>query len=198
MQEAEEILKLRQLLQDDVDRDTVVGPAAAVAPDASATDIQDPPTPLGAPPNITIVNTPLELRKALKNGAVDIEIRSHMDMRSLKLDSNPMIQGVETAINRKKLALLYAQQPLRSIRVRCHHLQGFPGPHGHSAWPAVGVPLLSLHQITRDAQLVVEVYVCQISLKFVATLSRVCQCQAMYWQSPSPKPTGFLLDWFCH
>lgn len=70
-----------------------------------------------APANITVVNTAPELQQAMLNDAVDIEIRSHLDMRLLKRLNNPAIVGPTEDDASKKLALLYASTPLRSIRV---------------------------------------------------------------------------------
>lgn len=121
VQEGDEFMRMRQLLQEATDQATAAPPSEATMdpPPGSVRQSVRPhaPTPLGAPANITVVNTPQELQRALGNGAVDVEIRSHMDMRSLSLAANPLIRGVETAVNPKRLALLYSGNPLRSIRV---------------------------------------------------------------------------------
>eukprot|EP00892_Ulva_mutabilis_P000954 jgi/Ulvmu1/1085/UM106_0001.1 len=77
------------------------------------------PLQAAAPPNITVVRTAAELQQASLSGAMDIEIRTHIDMRSLELALNPMIQGAESLTNPRRLALLYASLPLRSIRGNC-------------------------------------------------------------------------------
>ena len=93
--------------------------AAAPSPEALAQDAGDA---VVGPANITVVTTPGELQAASLAGAQDIEIRSHLDLRSLKLAKNPAITGNETENNPKRLALLYASPPLRSIRVRCNRV----------------------------------------------------------------------------
>lgn len=113
----------RHLLQNDGAEAAADAPAAVAAspPPPARRPPQHPNvtvTPQGAPPNITVVNTADELQRALLSAAVDIEIRSHLDLRPIALAPNPMIQGLETANNRKRIALLYATPPLRSIRVR--------------------------------------------------------------------------------
>ena len=90
-------------------------PETAAAPGAL---VPESPHLLIPPANITIVTTAEELQEATIAGAQDIEIRSHLDLRTLKRVPTPLIDGPETHDNRKRLALLYASPPLRSIRVR--------------------------------------------------------------------------------
>jgi len=112
----------RQLMQNNgngTDVDVVSAPAPAPATAGSPTSTSPAPSlPEGAPANITIVHTPKQLQNAIKQGAVDVEIRSHLDLRELELGFNPVINGLETQNNRKRLAVLYSGPPLRSIRVR--------------------------------------------------------------------------------
>ena len=70
-----------------------------------------------APADILEVNTAQELQDAVFAGISDIEIRAHMDLRSLARVENPAIEGRETESNPKRLGLLYASGTLRSIRV---------------------------------------------------------------------------------
>eukprot|EP00892_Ulva_mutabilis_P000987 jgi/Ulvmu1/1088/UM106_0004.1 len=79
-----------------------------------------------APPsaNVTVVRTAQELQEATLSGAVDIEIAQHLNLGTLTRPPNPAMPGRETFQNRKHLALLYASQPLRSIRGNC----GDPNP----------------------------------------------------------------------
>ena len=108
---------------------TAPAPRAAPPPTSTddsdvpdATQATDAPAP-GAPQlfipaaSITVVRTAAQLQRAALAGAQDIEIRAHLDLRSLERAANPLIEGVETAVNPKRLALLYASPPLRSIRV---------------------------------------------------------------------------------
>ena len=97
-------------------------PPASTADPPAATQAAEAPVPDGLQleipaANITVVRTAGELQRAALAGAQDIEIRAHLDLRSLELAANPLFDGIETAINRKRLALLYASPPLRSIRV---------------------------------------------------------------------------------
>ena len=71
-----------------------------------------------APADVTIVRGPNELQQAVLSGAVDIEIRDHLDLRSVPREMNPAVQDSGDAHYRKRFALLYAGHPLRSIRVR--------------------------------------------------------------------------------
>lgn len=71
-----------------------------------------------APANVTIVRTGAELRQATLGGARDIEIRAHLDMRDMRRMANPLMPGVDRGNSRRELTLLYASNPLRSIRVR--------------------------------------------------------------------------------
>lgn len=64
--------------------------------------------------NITVVRTAEELQAATLRGATDIEIRSHVDLRSLSKGPNPAVHELKSG---RYLALLYASTPLRSIRV---------------------------------------------------------------------------------
>ena len=81
----------------------------AMAPEAAAPPIQ--------PANITVVTTPAELVKATLDGAVDIVISSHLDLRGLSVLPNPGITVAESPGKPTRLALMYADLPLRSIRV---------------------------------------------------------------------------------
>eukprot|EP00892_Ulva_mutabilis_P004162 jgi/Ulvmu1/2117/UM127_0002.1 len=93
----------------------------AMAPSAPPSQAE-PPTASPAQhtlPTITVVRTAAQLQQASVSGAMDIEIRAHIDMRSLTLAPNPQIQGEATANNPRRLALLYAPRSLRSIRGNC-------------------------------------------------------------------------------
>ena len=95
-------------------------PSAPVHKTAAAPGAPAPQAPhrIIPPANITIVTTAEELQEASLAGAQDIEIRRHIDLRTLTTVPNPSIGGVEAVTNPKRLALLYASPPLRSIRVR--------------------------------------------------------------------------------
>lgn len=97
--------------------------------------------------NVTVVRTAAELQRAALDGARDIEIRAHLDLRSLKLAANPAIHGQETAVNRKRLALLYASPPLRSIRVCPSTISGVASVEiSISMWPPSAFFIVSVHQ----------------------------------------------------
>ena len=105
-----------------------------------------------APANITIVQTAMELQQACLTGAVDIEIRAHLDLRGLVRPLNPVFSHTSTASDgaypeygenadyddytdyhedvvygdisqTRRLALLYSSKPLRSIRVGSNYLR---------------------------------------------------------------------------
>lgn len=67
--------------------------------------------------NITVVQTAIELQQACLTGAVDIEIRAHLDLRGLIRPPNPGVAGAGK-YDFGTRALLYSSSPLRSIRVR--------------------------------------------------------------------------------
>ena len=146
--------RLRQTPGNQGDADGAIAPAPGIQ-DAPLSDVPatvDPPDP-GAPANITIVRTAQDLQRATATGAVDIEIRAHLDLRSLSRTLNPAIPGSETFQNPKRNALLYAQSPLRSIRVRCDRGTG-PSPE-------------PFHPCQRDC-------FCQPALSLVFDLPRMC------------------------
>ena len=123
--------RLHQAFQNEVDAGAAVAPVPEFQgpDDAVPSDVLmafDSPNPVetGAPANITIVRLVLDLQRATATGAVDIEIRAHLDLRGLSRTLNPAIPGPETFQNPKRNALLYAQSPLRSIRVRCDRRAG--------------------------------------------------------------------------
>eukprot|EP00892_Ulva_mutabilis_P004151 jgi/Ulvmu1/2107/UM125_0011.1 len=112
------------------------GNAGAVAPMSSQapqpTPLQPPPPaslPQPAPPredpapilpaNVTVVRTAGQLQRTMLRGAVDIEIREHLNLRNLTRPPNPAMPGQDTFQNRKHLALMYASSPQRSIRGNC-------------------------------------------------------------------------------
>ena len=95
---------------------------AAVPADADD-PLPRPPTRAGdavtvPPADVTTVVTGEQLQAAFADVAQDIEIRAHLDMRGLTRTPNQMLEsGTDyTAVTR--LALLYAQPPMRSMRVR--------------------------------------------------------------------------------
>ena len=91
------------------------GPAPPAPPPP---DVDEPFIP---PANVAVVTTAAELQRVNLAGALDIEIRSHLDLRNLSRVENPgLLPGEETARNIKSIALLYSspQAPARSIRVR--------------------------------------------------------------------------------
>ena len=73
------------------------------------------------PADVAVVHTPSELQAAITNGRRDIEIRSHLDLRSLPLQQNP-IDAIRSQSNIRLAgtfsALAYLTWPTRSIRVR--------------------------------------------------------------------------------
>lgn len=68
------------------------------------------------PSNVTVVRTAGDLQRATLTGALDIEIRTHLDLRTLAPADNPELQGAGEAAQAS--ALLYVASTLRSIRVR--------------------------------------------------------------------------------
>ena len=127
VQEADRMQHPRRLYQapsNEVDASGAVAPEPGIlGPDdalfSDAPTAVDPPDPdeTGAAANVTIVLSAQDLQRATATGAVDIEIRAHLDLRGLWRRLNPAIPGHETWQNPKRNALLYAQSPLRSIRV---------------------------------------------------------------------------------
>ena len=96
-------------------------PPASTADPPAATQAAEAPAPDGLQleipaANITVVRTAAELQRAALAGVQDIEIRAHLDLRSLKRDANPAMRD-ENSLHSNRLALLYASPPLRSIRV---------------------------------------------------------------------------------
>ena len=78
--------------------------------------------------DVTAVFTGEELQAASADAAQDIEIRAHLDMRRLTRTPNPVLEAdpvfeLETDQGTTRLALLYAQPPMRSMRVRTPLLQ---------------------------------------------------------------------------
>lgn len=72
--------------------------------------------PAVAPRNITEVYTAEELQRATLRGALDVEIRTHLDLRAMRPAHNPEMPtdgGSDGAAS-----LLFSTSPLRSIRVR--------------------------------------------------------------------------------
>lgn len=74
------------------------------------------------PDNITSVHTPEELQRALSAGvlAQDIEIRAHLDLRTLPLQHNPYLWGGNDRAGKPATSshIAYLSAPTRSIRVR--------------------------------------------------------------------------------
>ena len=73
--------------------------------------------------DVTAVITGEELQAASADEAQDIEIRAHLDMRRLTRTPNQVLEadpGFQAAFTQAttRLALLYAQPPMRSMRVR--------------------------------------------------------------------------------
>eukprot|EP00892_Ulva_mutabilis_P010359 jgi/Ulvmu1/7696/UM038_0128.1 len=72
--------------------------------------------------NITVVRTPTELQHASLSGAQDIEVREHLDLRSLARQINPVRQASAVEILSETLlnfTLLYSDARTRSIRGNC-------------------------------------------------------------------------------
>lgn len=69
-----------------------------------------------------VVETADELQKAANETAQDIEIRAHLDLRTLVHMTNPAV-AVESY--KENVALLYVWKHMRSMRVR-------PAPHPQS------------------------------------------------------------------
>lgn len=107
-------------------------PAPLVASDTptTRTALQTPLQPPGA--IITVVRNATELQEAVGGGAVDIEIRSHLDFRVLRAGPPPQpgeyasVSGAEFEVRQdehlsgaaEERFLLFAVPPTRSIRVR--------------------------------------------------------------------------------
>eukprot|EP00892_Ulva_mutabilis_P004148 jgi/Ulvmu1/2104/UM125_0008.1 len=121
----------RSLLQNSGQQ--AASPTGVAAP-ASSSSAQEPAgSPMGtsAPPAptqlpaalaaITPVGTAKELQTATRQPAQDIEIRAHLDLRSLQRSDNRELQVLlePTDPDSNKLALTYAFPPLRSIRGNC-------------------------------------------------------------------------------
>ena len=70
------------------------------------------------PANVTIVRTAEELQQATLRGAIDIEIRDHIDLSTLNLAFDPTGEFKGTVRMYGKSSLLYSYSPMRSIRVR--------------------------------------------------------------------------------
>lgn len=78
------------------------------------------------------------------SGAQDVEIRSHLDLRSLPAVHNSAILGVETEDHPKRFALLYTSPPFRSMRVRLHFtLERLRVASGVPAWDSLCVEHLT-------------------------------------------------------
>lgn len=101
----------------------------AVPPPASRTATR-PPLQL-KPARVTVVRTATELQEAAADGAVDIEIRRHLDFRELRAGPNPLLAdaafsfygigdggGDVTVGGFRDRFLVFALPPTRSIRVR--------------------------------------------------------------------------------
>lgn len=79
---------------------------------------------------ITVVHTVNELQEAVRGGAVDIEIRWHLDFRALRAGPQPGEHAVVSGIDQHQVQsdptkdpyLLVAVPPTRSIRVRSRWL----------------------------------------------------------------------------
>lgn len=108
-----------------------------------------PPPPASAPPfavafkvrdaHAVPVRTAQQLQDQVAGGARDIEIRSHLDLRTLSMLANPASNGRGGEQHSQRRALLYADAPLRTIRV-C------PRPASSAAMAPLK-PCLSLVQI---------------------------------------------------
>lgn len=105
-----------------------------------------PPLQLEAA-RVSVVRTANELQEAARDGAVDIEIRSHLDFRGLRAGRNPVLgdlgfsfDGVDDVFGGTIVGgfadrfLVFALPPTRSIRVRC---RAFPEPFPNRVWPRV-------------------------------------------------------------
>ena len=67
------------------------------------------------PTDIQVVHTAEDLQSAVSS-ARNIEIRAHLDLRTLSRVANPQVLDAE-GIRDRDVALLYAYPPLKSIRV---------------------------------------------------------------------------------
>lgn len=88
------------------------------SPSPSSSQVRVSDLPIGT---VTAVTTAEGLQNAFAASARDVEIRSHLDMRSLARLSNPDIHPAIAEHNNgvsAKLAMLYARPPMRSMRVR--------------------------------------------------------------------------------
>lgn len=108
-----------------------------------------PPALTAAPAPVVAVETAAELVLAAAATAQDIEIRSHLDLRSLERQDNPEFRGQPTDLVPHRHALLYARKGMRSMRVRslppprprvCEHTTPVVcvgGQPGHRWWACV-------------------------------------------------------------
>ena len=73
------------------------------------------------PADITAVHTAQELVDAMANSARDIEIRAHLDLRTIPLQANPGFPFRDADYEVVATDLAFIRWPTRSVRVRfCH------------------------------------------------------------------------------
>ena len=70
------------------------------------------------PAQVRVVTTAAELQAASVEGAQDIEIRTHLDLSSLKRLDNPALSAIPEDEISGPQALLYTHGIMRSMRVR--------------------------------------------------------------------------------
>lgn len=119
-----------------------LAPAAAPQPPPQHSAHHPHSHPHSHPPaNITVVRTARELQEASLRGALDIEIRAHLDLRTLDLAQDPsgLFSGTVQEFGRR--SLLYADLSMRSIRVRA--------PNSTTLEPGAPVARLGLHCVLR-------------------------------------------------
>lgn len=88
-------------------------------PDAAALHVHAPAQralPAIAPREVAVVYTAEELQGATLSGALDVEIRAHLDLRAVRPARSPEMPAAEAS--GMAAALLHTTSPFRSIRVR--------------------------------------------------------------------------------
>ena len=73
---------------------------------------------------MTVVTTPDDLVAAVSTGARDIEIRSHLDLTSLRRTPTEAPFPIADPLHGMETHLMYIGNRSRSIRVRCTSLSG--------------------------------------------------------------------------
>lgn len=89
------------------------------------------------------VFTAQALQQELLAGTPNIEVRSHLDLRSLPIPANPDIPSTSSpaANNPRRFALLYARESLESLRVRpLATAPPLPGAAGAGARAGICMP----------------------------------------------------------